>query len=75
MENVGIDTRLAHVYKILYNIYTNLDNYSWLVPAGIPVNSDNVAVFLTVQLERIEILYSCLEEMFLRINSKIIWIL
>ena len=69
--NVEIDTRVVDEDKILHNICTVLDIRNWVLPDEIPVNSDNVPVFLRAQLESVEILFSRLEEVFLKINSNI----
>ena len=70
-ENVEIGTRVVDGDKILHNICTVLDIHNWVLPDGILVNSDNVAVFWRAQLESIEILFSRFEEVFLKINSNI----
>ena len=70
-ESVKIGTRVVNGDKILRNICTVLNICNWVLPNGIPVNSDNVAVFLIAQLESIEILFSCFQEVFLKINSNI----
>ena len=69
--NVEIDTRVVDEDKILHNICTVLDIRNWVLPDEIPVNSDNVPAFLRAQLESVEILFSRLEEVFLKINSNI----
>ena len=70
-QNFNIDTRVVDGGKILHNICTKLGIHNWVLPEGIPVNSDNVAVFLRVQLKSVEILFNHFEEVFLKINSNI----
>ena len=57
--------------EILRNICTVLDIRNWVLPDGIPVNGDNVAVFLRAELEGTEILLSHFEEVLLKISSNI----
>ena len=40
-----------------------------MLPNGIPVNNDNVVIFVRAQLESVEILVICFEEVFLNIDS------
>ena len=70
-ENVKIDTRVVGRDRILHNICTVLDICNWVLPDGIPVNNDNVAVLLRAQLESVEILFIRFEEVFLKISSNI----
>ena len=70
-ENVKIDTRIVYGDKIVHNICTLLVIHNWMLSDGIPVNSDNVVVFIRVWLESIEILFSCFEEVFLKISSNV----
>lgn len=42
-----------------------------MLPDGIPINSDNVLVFLRGQLESVDILFSCFKKVFLKISSNV----
>ena len=70
-ENVKKDTRVVDGDKILHNICTVLDIHNfhnWVWFDEIPVNSDNVAIFLRAQLERVDILFSHFEKVFFSSN-------
>ena len=70
-ENVEIDTTLVDGEKIVHNICTVHGIRNRVLPNGIPVNSDNVALFLKPQLKHLEILFNVFEEVFLKINYNI----
>ena len=68
-ENVEVDTRVVNRDKILHNICPVCDIHNCVLPNGIPVNNDNVVIFVRAQLESVEILVICFEEVFLNIDS------
>lgn len=68
-ENVEVDTRIVDRDKILHNICHVCDIHNCVLPDGIPVNNDNVVIFVRAHLESIEILVICFEEVFLKIDS------
>ena len=68
-ENVEVDTRVVNRDKILHNICPVFDIHNCVLPNGIPVNNDNVVIFVRAQLESVEILVICFEEVFLNIDS------
>ena len=57
-EDIEIDTRVVDVCKILHNICIVLDIRNGVLPDEIPINSDNVAVFLKTLLASVETLFS-----------------
>ena len=74
-KNIEIDARVADGDNILHNICTFPDICKYVLSDGIAVNSESVSAFLGAQMERVQILFSCFGELFLKINSNIFLIL
>ena len=70
-KNIEIDTTVADGDNILHNICTFPDICKYVLSYGIAVNSESVSAFLSAQMERVQILFSCFGELFLKINSNI----
>ena len=62
-ENIKLDTGAVDRDKVLHNICTILDIHNWVLPDGIPINNDSFAIFFRAQLESMEILFNCFEEL------------